>query len=296
MHAAALRLSLLPLIALTCPAAAQQSGSDTINVIGRKPEEARKEAQDFVRKMGVTERPVARWVEPICPHVFGVAPEIGKRVTDRIHVVARDVKIAVAKEPCRANVILSFASDGAALVREIARKAPGKLAEVSAEDRPALLTGDAPIRWWHATDTRTKDGMAGTGNEQPPFAQLDGPGGVPMAGDVHFQYRSSIVSTQMVRVLKGATIIIDANRAAGTSLDSVAAFASLIALAEVQPNDEAPAQSILSLFKTGGPTDLTSIDRSFLRALYRLPLDRTALAQRGLLVKGLLASAGQSDE
>lgn len=43
--------------------AAEPPAPDTINVIGRKPEEVRREAQEFVRQLGVSERPVARWVE-----------------------------------------------------------------------------------------------------------------------------------------------------------------------------------------------------------------------------------------
>jgi hypothetical protein len=92
----------------------------------------------------------------------------------------------------------------------------------------------------------------------------------------------------MARVLKAATVIIDVNRATGMPLDSVAAFAALVSLAEVRPSEEAPANSILNLFASDGPRDITPLDISFLRALYRLPLDRTALAQRGLLVRGML--------
>ena len=279
----------------SAPSLAEPPTPDTINVIGRKPEEVRREAQEFVRQVGVAERPVARWAEPICPHVLGVAPEIGRRVAARIQQAARDADIKVAKGPCRTNIVVSFASDGAALTRALAAKAPVRLIKVAAEDRPALLEGDAPIRWWHATEMRAKDGMGTTGNEAPPFAKLDGPGGVPMAGEVYFQYNSSIASTRMVRVLKAATVIIDANRATGMPLDSVAAYAALVSLAEIQPNEEAPANSILSLFQPDGPRELTALDTNFLRALYRLPLDRTALAQRGLLVRGLLNPPGKGD-
>lgn len=277
------------------PSPAEPPTPDTINVIGRKPEEVRREAQEFVRQVGVAERPVARWAQPICPHVLGVTPEIGRRVVARIRQVARDADIKVAKEPCRTNIVVSFASDGAALTRDLAAKAPGRLIDVAAENRAALLEGDAPIRWWHATEMRTKDGTGTTGNEAPPFAKLDGPGGVPMAGEVYFQYSSSIASTRMVRVLKAATVIIDANRATGMPLDSVAAYAALVSLAEIQPNEDATVNSILSLFQPDGPHDLTALDTSFLRALYQLALDRTALAQRGLLVRGLLNPPGKGE-
>jgi hypothetical protein len=283
--------------ALLASAAAAQDPPDTIDVTGRKPEEVRREAQAFVRATGVAEgaKPIARWVEPVCPHVLGVSAEIGKRVADKVREVARDAGIRVARLPCRTNIAISFASDGGALVRAVAAKAPNRLMQVAAEDRAMLLEGDAPIRWWHATDMRTRDGLGTTGNEAPAFAQLEGPGGVPMAGEVHFQYNSSIASTQMVRVLKAATIVIDANRATGMPLDSVAAYAALVALAEIQPSEEPPGRSILGLFEDDGPRDLTTLDMNFLRALYRLPLDRTALAQRGLLVRGLLNPVGSEN-
>lgn len=272
-----------------------QAPADTINVIGRKPEEVRREAQDFVRKIGVTERSVARWTEPVCPKVLGVAPEIGKRVTNKVREIARDAGIRVATPPCRTNIAITFAGDGGALVRRVAAKAASRLMEVAPADRAALLDGDAPIRWWHATEMRTKSGAGTTDNEAPPFAQLEGPGGVPMAGEVFFQYSSSIASTQMVRVLKASTVIIDVNRATGMPLDSVAAYAALVSLAEIQPSDGAPGNSILSLFRENGPRDITALDASFLRALYRLPLDRTALAQRGLLVRSLTDPARKDE-
>jgi hypothetical protein len=274
--------------------AAEPPLPDTISVIGRKPGEVRQEAQEFVRKMRVAERPIARWIEPICPHVLGVASKIGQRVADRVREAAREAGIRVAKIPCRTNIVIAFASDGGALARRVAAKAPGRLMDVAAEDRAALLTGGAPIRWWHATEMRTRNGAATTGNEAPPFAQLSGPGGVPMAGEVYLQYSSSIASTQMVRALKAATVIIDANRATGLPLDSVAAYAALVSLAEVRPGD-APENSIMNLFDAGGPRDLTPLDLNFLRALYRLPLDRTALAQRVLLVRGLIDPRGEGE-
>ncbi|HEU4968558.1 hypothetical protein [Sphingomonas sp.] len=289
--------SMLITASLLATAAAAQTASETIDVIGRSPEEVRQEAQQFVRATGVGDdgRAIARWVEPVCPHVLGVSADIGKRVADTVRAVASEAGIRVARTPCRTNIVISFVGDGGALVRKVAEKAPGRLTDVPAEDRAALLRGDAPIRWWHATEMRTKDGLGTTGNEAPPFAKLDGPGGVPMAGEVHFQYNSSIASTQMVRVLKAATVVIDVNRATGMPLDSVAAFAAMVSLAEVGPSEQPPAKSILSLFSEDGPRDLTPLDENFLRALYRLPLDRTALAQRGLLVRGLLNPAKRDE-
>ena len=272
--------------ALQAPAA-----SDTINVIGRKPTEVRQEAKDFVRRTGVAERPVARWIDPICPKVLGVSDAIAGKVEARIREVAQEAKARIARGPCRANIIVNFAGDGGALIREIAAKAPNRLMEVPPEARPLLLDGSAPIRWWHTSEVRTKDGMGSIGNDAPPAVTMRGeqPGGVPLPGDVHQQYRSSFLSTQLVRALKSATIIVDANKAGGVPLESVSAFAALVGLAEIQLDEDTPDNSILGLFAAGGPRDLTPLDTGFLRALYRLPLDRTANMQRGLLIRGIVA-------
>jgi hypothetical protein len=137
--------------------------------------------------------------------------------------------------------------------------------------------------------------MASMGNDAPPAvsARSEQPGGVPLAGEVHQQYRSSFLSTQLVRALKSATIIVDATKASGTPLESVAAYAALVGLAEIQLDEEVPTNSILGLFAPNGPRGLTALDINFLRTLYRLPLDRTASMQRGLLVRGLVNAGGK---
>ena len=280
--------TLLPLLAWASAASAQ---TDTINVIGRKPEEVRREAQAFVRAVGVTDLPVARWIEPVCPKVVGVAPEIAERVVRRIGAVAGQVGVRMARGACDGNLMISFTTDAGAVVKQIASRLPDSFKDLDMAERAALQRGSAPIRWWHVTQMRTKDGMRDMGNEVPPSARLDGPGGVPLAGDVHQQYRSSLASTQMIRVLRAATIVVDVNKAEGTPLDSVIDLAALVGLAEIRPGAEPPPNSILALYERDGPKQLTQLDLNFLTALYRLPLDRTAIAHRGLLVKGIVNPA-----
>ena len=280
--------TLLPLLAWASAASAQ---TDTINVIGRKPEEVRREAQAFVRAVGVTDLPVARWIEPVCPKVVGVAPAIAERVIRRIGAVAGQVGVRMARGACDGNLMISFTTDAGAVVKQIASRLPDSFKDLDMAERAALQRGSAPIRWWHVTQMRTKDGMRDMGNEVPPSARLDGPGGVPLAGDVHQQYRSSFASTQMIRVLRAATIVVDVNKAEGTPLDSVIDLAALVGLAEIRPGAEPPPNSILALYERDGPKQLTQLDLNFLTALYRLPLDRTAIAHRGLLVKGIVNPA-----
>lgn len=279
---------MLALAFLAALAQATTASEPPITVTGRRPEEVRREAEAFVRSLGVAQEPVARWIDPVCPEVLGVAKQISKRVEDRVREIAARAGVPVSKAKCQSNLVIAFVKNGDAVVEQIQARSPHQFKDVDAQHRTYLQNANKPVRWWHAIQSRTRDGMRDTGNEAPPFAKLDAPGGVPMAGDVVFQYRSSIASTQMVRALRVATVIIDVEKAEGKTLDSVADFAAMVGLAEIRPSDPPPPNSVLSLFAAEGPTELTSLDENFLSTLYKLPLDRTAFAHRGLLVRGLV--------
>jgi hypothetical protein len=262
--------------------------NDTIDVIGRKPEEVREEAETFVRAVGVANRPVARFVDPVCVKAFGVPQKIADRVETRVREIAREVGARLAQTPCKANLSIAFDKNTDAMVEQISNRSPGIFEQVGPGHIQALKRSQAPIRWWHTTAERTKDGLRALGNDVPPSVRLDGPGGPQLGGQVYQQYRSSFLSSQMVRALTSATIVIDVDRATGLPLDSVAAYAGLIGLAEIRFDDAPPPNSILGLTSPSGPRELTTLDRTFLSTLYKLPLDRTGLAHRGLLVRGLI--------
>ena len=77
----------------------------------------------------------------------------------------------------------------------------------------------------------------------------------------------------------------------GRRLSALAAYAALVALAEIRPGDVNAEGSILSLFASSdAPRGLTEQDRAFLRTLYRLPLDRHARYHRGTLVAGMISA------
>ena len=91
-------------------------------------------------------------------------------------------------------------------------------------------------------------------------------------------------------MLRSATVVVDVTRTDGLPLAAVASYAAMVAFAELRPG-AAPPGSVLGLF-AGAPVerDPTAWDLAFLRALYRLPLDRTARRQRGLLVSDLVTA------
>lgn len=273
---------------------------DTITVTGarRDPAEVRREAVEFVRQTGMTAngRPAARWVDPVCPRAFGLAPAHARVVESKMRDIAKAAGVPLARESCRANIAVTFTADAGAMVRKIAARAPKRLHWVTPAERSALFEGSAPIRWWYANDTRGGDGRGAT-NAPAPWTggNAEGGGSVLPTGSEQptlQQYSSSLVSTQAIRAITNATVVVDVQRSEGVPLEAVAAYAAMVAFAEVRGAGGTPAGSILSLFDAGAEPlrDLTERDAALLKSLYDLPLDRRAGEHRRRLVRDLIAA------
>src|SRR5688500_15915668 len=284
------------LIAAQAPPAPSDPGQSITSGALLPEKAARDLAQRFVRETGVAsgETPAARWVTPICPEVLGLE-DIGKRAAEaKIRRVAAAAGVEVAREGCRRNIVVSFTGDGASLARSVVDQEPWRLAGFSPKDRSEVLTGSIPIRWLYTVETTGRHGRGQTASGHAAQTQgKPGPGnggGSSLGGDFPslMHYESSILSTLTNRVLTSAIVIIDIDEAMGRRLEALAAYAARVALAEIRNAGAKPDGSILSLFESSAPPrDMTIQDLAFLRALYRLPLDRQAMQHRGHLVHGI---------
>lgn len=229
--------------------------------------EERKRAAEFVRRAGVARlEPVARWIMPICPRTVGVDDTVAAIVDRRIRAIATSAGAEVAPAACTPNIAIIFTNDGDGLARAILDKAPRQGAAFSRTERERLVQGDGPVRWWYNTRDETRDGM-------------------PASAGIIRQYNSSVVSTQVVRALRSATVIVDAEQADGALLDSVASYAAMVALAELSSDPPPPKDSILSLFAgEAGRRELSDNDAALLRGIYSLPPDREAYQHRRRLI------------
>ena len=274
------------------------------------PEEARQRAVDFVKSTGVAngQKQVARWAVPICIKVIGISATQAAKVENHMLGVAREAGVPTALQGCEPNITVSFTADAGQIVRQVHEREPRQFRELSSHGREQLLNGTAPVRWWYATQMLDRDGMKGInatpgwlgtastiqqGGEQNSSAgivSLDGGDFVSTN-----QYNSgSNVRTPTIRSLYGATVVVDATAAGKTPVDSIAAYAAMIAFAEMSA-DAQPPDSILGLFQPArGESSLTDWDMAFLKSLYRMPLDRRARIQRGHLVEALLQERAPS--
>ncbi|MFL6854581.1 MAG: hypothetical protein ACJ8D3_03915 [Sphingomicrobium sp.] len=279
-------------------AAASQDAPDNIIVVrGTRidPTQARERAVDFVKRTGVAngQQQVARWVVPVCIKVIGLTAPQEARVVGLMLGIAREANIPVARVDCQPNVTVTFAPDAGQVVRHIHARKPRQLDELSGKEREQLLNGAAPVRWWYATQMLDRDGIKSNNLSAPWITAGEGnsPIGLPTVDGVTStqQYNSgSNVRTPTVRSLYGATVVVDANKAGKTPVDAIAAYAGMVAFAEMSASDP-PPDSILRLFQPDSiESSLTDWDMAFLKSLYRMPLDRRSRIQRGHLVEALL--------
>lgn len=288
-----LRTALSMLWLIAAPAVAQQDASDIVVQGERYPsEQAKQISTDMLSDFGVAQAnaPAARWTEPICLKIVGLSDRQAAIVDARIREVAVMVRAPLAKGKCSGNAVVTFTGNGAQVTSEIARRAPGRLSEVPEALRSRYLTDSLPTRWWYSTGVGAADGMAAS-SAGPPGVFYEGADtgatALGMSGEdgTVVTHRSSLVSTQTARSIRSATVIIDASQTGGVAIETLADFAALVLLAEVKPGARSSSISVLAAF--GGydpPKGLTDWDMAFLKALYRIPLDRTANRHRGQLV------------
>lgn len=269
---------------------------------------ARERAVAFLRGTGVasSETPAARFTDPVCPRVLGLAPNAASAAERMIREIAVEVGAPVATAPCASNLVVMFAPDAAAVVREVERREPLRLSQLAPTERRALVEGNAPIRWWHTIEERdTSGGNGGVGRTSAAVSTAGMRGnhgrgaGSDLAAEVptSLRYSNSLISTYAMRSLTSATVVIDQDAVMGRRLSQLAAYAALVGLAGIRPGDFRPEGSILGMFGAAtAPQALTSQDLGFLQALYRMPLDRQARYHRGTLVAGMVSATSGEGE
>ncbi len=281
---------------LALAAAPVQAGDIVVTGKAQTPQEERKEIRNYIRKTGIAkgETQAARWIDRVCPKAYGVPASVADQIVSRVRAVAQAASIRVGKPDCEPNIAITFVDDGAAFAKTIQKKSRRHIISMTLRDKAELFASDAPIRWWYGIGQTDRNGVAG-GDSTPalfgggeggtsPIAAIAGSASISRGGS------PSLIGTTTVRSISTATVVIDVNRAKGTPLDAVIDYAAFVALAEIDPPKTAPQQTILTLF-AGGADGLTTRDRDFLTALYKIPLNREAYQQRARLTGKLVKAA-----
>lgn len=257
-------------------------------------------ARDFVRDL----LPVpaygqfARWTQPVCPKVTGIADVYAAMVETRVRAAAMAAGVPLAQAGCRTNLSITFSEDAKVTAGIIARRKPRLVAKLNGLERDRLFNAALPVRWWHVLEPTDGSGLPASSATVLTTTQTFGgqnlAESLPIGPDALMtgSYSSSLIDTNLRLGVTGAVVLVDIPLATGKPLDAVADYVALVALAPAKLPPELPGvPSILGLFSSnGGAAVLTGWDRAYLAAYYRMQLNRNADRQRNQLVNAIEAS------
>lgn len=289
----ALSIAAAALAAFSFPLQAAPEDDDPIVVTGTRmtQKEAHKLARSFARD--VLSAPVgdqnARWNDPLCIGAVGLQEEIARPLIDRIEVTALDIGARIDKTKCTPNVLLIFTGDSDAAYAEIVRRQPWILSKTWEEDRKRLNSPGLPVRWFYGHE------FEGVGGRQigPQSGAL--PGGDVAGLDLPILNDGTLsrINSPVQLSLETALVLIDVPRIAGVPFDALADYISFAILARSRVDAAPEGASILGLFRdepSNRAASLTDLDLALLKALYKLPPNRTAAVHRNQMASEMVKS------
>jgi hypothetical protein len=273
---------------------------NTIIVMGQKQssEELRQQVSTFVKSAATVpdEGQYARRRDPLCPAVAGIDPQYAAMVVAKIKAVAQAANVNVGDVKCRANLIIAFTKDSDAYIADAQKKRFGLLSAMRPDERSVLLKSSAPVRWLYTTKALGSDGMELFQGSRSSSIFPD-PVNLHSNRGSQSSYSASLIDTKLIVDLTSAFVVVDVEKSTGFALESIAAYAAMVSLGQMKlSTDYSSYPSILSMFGAAkgadeAPRDLTEWDYAYLRALYKIPANRTARSQRtriyGEMVKQL---------
>jgi len=236
---------------------------------------------------------LSRWAMPVCPLVIGLSPDHSAFIAERMKDIARAARIPIEPGKCEPNIVVVISVDADAVRRVIARKGRGVLNSGSRWpiDKSQLYDfakeDGAPAHVFYLTGEG--DAFSGAPVQVGGSSEADSTGafsGFMFGPPVVQGYLPSRLTPKVDDVLQRVFVIIDGNRVVGLTLQQIAAYASMVTMAEVRVNPPLrDVDTITAMFadaKAGAPTppDLTFWDRAYLGALYGVQSSTSASSQR----------------
>jgi hypothetical protein len=233
----------------------------------------------------------ARWAEPICIGAIGLRAEIATSLIDRIEATARKVGARVAQGDCAPNVIIAFLKDSDATFANLQNKRPDLLVSTKDEELRKLSRPGWPVRWFYG---QVVEGLGGRGVGQnapglagSPDALFD----LPVLNDG----TSTRIGSPAQVSIKGVTVLVDVPRIGGVPFDALADNLAFGILSRTRIDADPRSASIMALFTApegSRPTGLSDFDVAMLKALYKIPINRSAAVHRNQIASEMIKDIG----
>lgn len=274
-----LALFVVPFLALTAPVSVQAQEEAQITVTGSREKQAAAAADQakVVTPRPAGDYPLARHYAPLCVMTFGIDPNYGAVLVERVKANARRLGLAVQGEGCTPNVWIGFVRNSKDQVAQLRRTNPEMFVGMKQFEIDRIFAGSGAAQVWHATERRSLDGRP------IPVVKLPlGNQAREVEAELNMQYQGGRLVSPIRVDINGSLVVFDSLRANGLTVQQLADYATMRILAPVQDIaqvEPGTVPSILTLFAEGAdprPDGLTEFDWAYLSAFYKL--DRGARA------------------
>jgi hypothetical protein len=269
----------------TEPAAPVQASHPAAPVaLATGPGDAGKQAYSFVRSYAASTAKlgqIARWGDPLCVQVIGLAPDKAAQVRARIEAVAKGVGQRMLPSGCTPNVEIAFTDQPQSLIDRLAARQEGLLG-YNHRDAKTLKTVTRPIQAWYVTSTVSRGGpnagalfsanlpgYSGGMAVQANARVTDDPDNRPPTGCGGDRFSSCLES-----VFDNVLVVVDTGRVRDKSVGLLSDYAAMLALSQPRSLDGCNAlPSVTDLFAPAcpgraAPDGLTPADAAYLTSLY----------------------------
>ena len=241
-YAVAAALCFVP--ALASAQAAPDFDSETIVVTGQRlsKEEAKRAASSYTRDALALppSGQYARWKSPVCVRVLGLSNDLALIVTNKIKAEAQAATARVAKPGCKPNIEVVFTDDADRQVSAILKRSARIIdRNTSSADMAQLTSSARPVRWWSVAQAEGINGHQLTGQSAMMLsAQVpggSGPGINSRGNDQYLDgYSTTLIGSATRSSFESLYVIVDLGKAEGRLLSAVAAYVSLVSLAQIR--------------------------------------------------------------
>jgi hypothetical protein len=264
--------------------AASDEDEIVVTAVPRDPSELRKAVTGFVGRVSqaATQNQLSRRASTFCPKVLGLEDRYQGIVLGRVRDAAEAAGLTELPVNCTTDLLIIFTGDGDALMTALRSKKPEFFKAQEPPKQRELFGSARAVRWWYENRARDQNGALVASDPR----QLNEGASVAELPTTQI-YNASLISTPIRISLSGNVVVIDVNKAEGYPLDAIASYAAMVSFAQVSARDRTlgDAPTVLGMFARTGPRrealrELTVWDRAYLKALYKIPMNRNFETQR----------------
>ena len=285
------------ILGIMLAAAATQAGasvpapdSEAIVIQGTRPADS--QVRDFVRALTAVSSygQISRFHAAVCPVAMGLPQVQNDGIAQRMRQVAAAAKIKVGAANCTPNAFVIIAPDKGMAIKDLARRFPIYLSQMTARQIRDLEESPEPAAAWQVKSLLMADGQPATKASGADYYTVKG------------AENPSRIKSASKPTFSASVVVIDVKAAAGLTLIQLADYAAMRTFADVTPA-RVKAIGVPTILGAVGASDnhpvpvtLTYWDLGFLKSLYATDNSYLATYQRGDMEQVLSMTVESADD